>query len=218
MSEDDLAKTFLTLAEKGAHNIDLVSPTPFTDVLIRAVKTARERGLGIPIVWNTGGYEKRETVASLSDTVDIFLTDFKFSSPDISSALTGVSDYGKYAEGSLAEMVRTVGAPVYGADGMMRRGVIVRHLVLPGCRKDSVAVLRRIADTAGAGSVVLSLMSQYTPDFFRGCPDPVLDRALRRRVTTFEYEAVRREALALGFEGFTQDRESARSSYTPEWD
>lgn len=218
VAEDELAEIFLTLAEKGAHNIDLVSPTPFSDLLIRAVRTARERGLEIPVVWNTGGYEKPETVASLAGTADVFLTDFKFLSPGLSSALAGAADYGEFAAASLAEMVKVAGPPRYGDDGTMRSGVIVRHLVLPGCRADSVAVLRRIAGTVGTDAVVLSLMSQYTPDFFRGCADPAFDRSLRRRVTSFEYDSVRREALALGFDGFMQERSSAAAEYTPEWD
>ena len=218
MSEEELADVFLSLAEKGAENIDLVSPTPFTDLLVRAVKDARERGLSIPVVWNTGGYEKAETVSSLRGTVDIFLTDYKFFSPEISRALAGAPDYAKYASESLAAMVDSVGDPVFGGDGMMRSGVIVRHLVLPGMKDDSIAALREIDRVVGAKRVLLSLMSQYTPDFYRPRGDGKIDRDMARRVTTYEYEAVRAEALRLGFDGFMQERGSATSAYTPEWD
>ena len=218
MTEDDLADTFSTLAEKGARTIDLVSPTPFTDLLIRAVGKARERGLSIPIVWNTGGYERPETIASLKGTADVFLTDFKFLSPDLSRRLTGVSDYGEFAVTSLIEMVKIAGAPAIGEDGIMSSGVVVRHLVLPGQKDDSVAVLREIAGTVGPSSVLLSLMSQYTPEFYRKTGDLKLDRDLCRRVTTYEYETVRAEALRLGFDGFMQERNSATAAYTPGWD
>ncbi len=218
MTEDDLADTFSALVEKGAHTIDLVSPTPFTDILIRAVEKARLRGLCAPVVWNTGGYERPETVASLAGTADVFLTDFKFFSRALSRSLTGVFDYPDHAAASLREMVKIAGAPAIGEDGIMRSGVIVRHLVLPGQKEDSIAVLRTVADTVGAGSVLLSLMSQYTPDFYRKTGDGKLDRDLSRRVTTYEYETVRDEALRLGFDGFMQERGSAEASYTPDWD
>ena len=218
MTEDDLADTFLTLAEKGAATLDLVSPTPFTDLLIRTVKKARGRGFSLPVVWNTGGYERPETVAFLRGTVDVFLTDFKFSSPDLSRRLTGVSDYPEFAAASLYEMVEVAGAPAVGDDGIMKSGVIVRHLVLPSEKDDSIAVLQRIADTVGASSVLLSLMSQYTPEFYRATGDGKLDRDLSRRVTTYEYETVRDEALRLGFDGFMQERDSATAAFTPEWD
>ena len=218
MTGDDLSDTFLTLVEKGAGTIDLVSPTPFTDLLIRAVKKARERGLSVPVVWNTGGYERPETISSLGGTVDVFLTDFKFLSSSLSRRLTGADDYGEFAAASLCEMVKVAGVPVVGDDGIMKSGVIVRHLVLPGQKDDSIAVLRTIADTVGAGSVLLSLMSQYTPEFYRKTGDEKLDRDLSRRVTTYEYEKVRDEALRLGFDGFDQERGSATASYTPEWD
>ena len=218
MTESDLADAFLTLAENGAQTIDLVSPTPFTDLLIRAVGKARKDGLSLPVVWNTGGYETPETVASLRGTADVFLTDFKFLSSDLSRRLTGAADYGRFAALSLREMVKTAGAPVIGGDGIMKSGVVVRHLVLPGQKKDSVAVLRKIAAEVGVRSVLLSLMSQYTPEFFRETGDGKTDRDMRRRITTYEYETVRAEALRLGFDGFMQERGSASASYTPDWD
>ena len=218
MTVDDLTDTFSTLAEKGAQTLDLVSPTPFTDLLIRAVRKARGRGFSLPVVWNTGGYERPETVASLRGTADVFLTDFKFLSPDLSRRLTGVPDYGEFAAASLCEMVKIAGAPVIGEDGIMKSGVVVRHLVLPGQKEDSIATLNKIADTVGAGTVLLSLMSQYTPEFYRKTGEERLDRTMSRRVTTYEYETVREEALRLGFDGFMQERDSATAAFTPEWD
>ena len=115
-------------------------------------------------------------------------------------------------------MVKIAGAPVIGEDGIMKSGVVVRHLVLPGQKKDSIATLNKIADTVGVDSVLLSLMSQYTPEFYRKTGEERLDRDLSRRVTTYEYETVREEALRLGFDGFMQERDSATAAFTPEWD
>ena len=216
-TEHELAQLFLRLESCGAHNVNLVSPTQYTDSLIRAVAAARGAGLSVPVVWNTGGYERRDTVCALRGTADVFLTDMKYFDPDISSYLSGASDYFSEAMPSLYEMADIAGEPEYTDGGMLIRGVIVRHLVLPGCRRDSIRLLREIAAAGLAGKVILSIMSQYTPEYFSGCDDPALDRALRRHVTSFEYDSVCREALRLGFSGFTQERSSAAVSYTPRW-
>lgn len=213
---EELTSTLLELQEKGAHNVNFVSPTQYTDVLVQVVAEARRRGLTLPVVWNTGGYEKPETIRTLEGTVDVFLTDMKYYSSDLSGELSSAPDYFETALPALIEMCRIAGMPQY-SDGLMTRGVIVRHLVLPGCRRDSEEVLKRLAEAGLTDKIVLSLMSQYTPDFFRGCPDEKLDRSMRRRVTTFEYNSVRDLASDLGFNGFGQERESAQRKYTPEW-
>jgi len=215
-SEAELVSAMLELQEKGAHNVNFVSPTQYTDTIIRVVAEAKARGLSLPIVWNTGGYEKPETIRTLEGTVDVFLTDMKYYSSDLSGELSSAPDYFETALPALIEMCRIAGMPQY-SDGLMTRGVIVRHLVLPGCRRDSEEVLKRLAEAGLTDKIVLSLMSQYTPDFFRGCPDEKLDRSMRRRVTTFEYNAVRDLAADLGFDGFGQERESAQKKYTPDW-
>lgn len=216
-SEHELSELMLSFQQNGAHNVNLVSPTQYTPELIRAIGEARRRGLEIPIVWNTGGYERRDTVRSLKGSVDIFLTDLKYFDSGISSELADAPDYFDEAFPSLLEMIDMTGDPVFNEDGIMTSGVIVRHLVLPGCREDSIALLRKMADSGLAGHMVLSLMSQYTPDYFKGCRDPRLDRSLRRRITSFEYDSVCREAERLDFVGFTQQRESSDKSYTPNW-
>ena len=216
-SVEGLSKEFLTLAENGAHNINLVSPTQYTDQIKIAVARAKNEGLTLPVVWNTGGYEKPDTIASLKGTADVFLTDVKYYSPEISAALSGAADYFENALPSLREMIKVAGEPEYDADGIMKRGVIVRHLVLPGCRHDSEKILEVLAAEGLDKKIVLSLMSQYTPDFFTGCPDAKLDRALRRRVTSFEYDSVVDTATRLGFDGYIQERESAQTKYTPKW-
>lgn len=215
-SENELACALLKLQEDGAHNINFVSPTQYTDTLIRVVADARSRGLILPIVWNTGGYEKAETVEMLRGTVDVFLTDIKYCSHELSETLSGAVDYFEMATKALSVMCDIAGDPVL-EDGIMTRGVIIRHLVLPGCRKDSADILQYLADNGLNKKATLSLMSQYTPDFFIGCRDVKLDRSMRRRVTTFEYNSVMDLASELGFTGFGQERESAQKKYTPEW-
>ena len=216
-TEHELSELFLRLEAHGAHNVNLVSPTQYTDAVIRAVAEARSNGLTLPVVWNTGGYERQDTIRTLNGTADVFLTDMKYVSSDISGALSGAPDYFAEAMPSLLEMVKIAGDPVYDRDGMLTRGVIVRHLVLPGCRRDSISVLHALADSGLQDRVLLSLMRQYTPEFFSGCDDPILDRALRRRVTSFEYDSVCTEAERLGFVGFTQEKESSDTEYTPQW-
>lgn len=216
-TEERLTESMLRLRDAGAHNVNLVSPTQYTEALIRCIDSAKNRGLDVPVVWNTGGYEKPETVRALEGRVDIFLTDVKYFSSELSSVLSGARDYFERALESLLEMVRITGSPELDEDGIMRRGVIVRHLVLPSCRRDSAEILTRLSDAGLSDRITLSLMSQYTPEFFTGCSDAKLDRAMRRRVTTFEYEYVREIANDLGFTGYAQERASSTPTYTPNW-
>ncbi len=205
-----LREECLALAAAGAQNIDLVSPTQYAADILAALAPIKDR-LGVPVVWNTGGYETPETVEACRGIVDIFLTDFKYGTPETAAAYSGAPDYPDAAAAALSAMVRQTGAPVW--DGArLRRGVIVRHLVLPGSRRDSILALRRAAEAAGPSRVILSLMRQYTPDFA-----PAAFPALGRRVTTFEYESVREEALRLGFSGFGQDASAAVAAYTPDF-
>lgn len=211
MTPEDLASEMTDLCKRGAHNINLVTPTHFTDKIIEALDLVKDR-LGVPVIWNTSGYELPETVRRLDGYVDVFLTDFKYSSRELSSKYSSAPDYAEYASSSLSEMVRITGRPVF-KDGMMTRGVIVRHLVLPGAYRDSIAVLGKINDAVGTEDVVLSLMAQYTPEFAgKGFPE------LQRRITTFEYNKALDEARRLGFDGFCQSISSATSRYTPDFE
>lgn len=217
-SEDSLADEFLRLQELGAYNINLVSPTHYTPQLIRTVEIARKKGLSLPIVWNTGGYERPETIALLKGTVDIFLTDAKYCSPDIAAEFSHAPDYWKNCLPSLLAMIDLAGPPQFDENGMMKRGVILRHLVLPGCRNDSVEVLSQIAEMIPPENVVLSLMSQYTPEFFTLPENPTpMTKKLGRRITSFEYNYVAEEAMRLGFDGYMQERTSATSRFTPKF-
>ncbi len=212
----ELAEIFVKLQNDGAYNLNLVSPTQYTPQIIEAVKLARNGGFTLPVVWNTGGYELPETIEALAGTVDIFLTDFKYASPETAELYSAAEDYPEIAAQSLAEMHRITGKCTFDENGMMTRGVIVRHLILPGHRADSVAVLRKIAEILPVENIRLSLMAQYTPEFL---PEDAADKCkkIRRRITSFEYNAVLDEAKRLGFDGYSQERTSATKKYTPDF-
>ena len=205
-----LGEEILHLQEKGASCIDLVSPTQYATDILTALGAVKDR-LTIPVVWNTGGYETTETVRACRGLVDVFLTDFKYGTAETAEKYSAAPDYVQVARQALIAMVETVGDPVWDGD-RLTGGVILRHLVLPGCRRDSEAVLTAVAEAVDPESVILSLMRQYTPDF---APEEFPN--LRRRVTTFEYEYVRDAAVRLGFSGYSQDADSATADYTPEF-
>lgn len=207
-----LAAEMLRLCDAGATNINLVTATHFADKVAEALETVRHK-LGIPVVWNTSGYERVETLRRLDGLVDIYLPDFKYSSSELSALYSSASDYPEVALAAIAEMYKQVGKYVYAEDGTLKRGVVVRHLVLPSCRKDSIAALERISDTVPPSDILLSLMSQYTPDFALDTPH----KNLHRRITRFEYESVLSVAQRLGFDGFSQSPESAVKDYTPDF-
>ena len=216
LSVQELADIFLRLQRDGAHNVNLVTPTHFALQIIEAVRIARGSGLTIPVVYNTGGYETEEAIRALRDTVDIYLTDFKYMDPALAKSLSGAEDYPLRAMEALREAVRQVeekGGAVFDESGIMQRGVIVRHLVLPGHVKNSKAVIRRLHETFG-DRIFLSIMNQYTPvrkiDAF---PE------LNRRVTRREYDRVISYALDLGVQsGFFQEGATQSESFIPPFD
>ena len=210
MDEEALVHLFLALQERGAHNINLVTATHFADCVASALRVAKPL-LHVPVVWNCGGYERVETLRMLEGLVDIYLPDFKYLSPVLSGAYSHATDYAKHASEALCEMVRQTGAVRYDADGMMISGTMVRHLVLPGSRADSIAVLEHVASLVNVADIRLSLMRQYTPTF---APADA-PKNLHRVVTSFEYDAVMARAVDLGFEGFFQGKESAKDIFTP---
>lgn len=158
-----LAEIFLKLQdEKKAHNINLVTPTHYVPQIAEALEISKKQGLMIPIVYNSSAYEKAETLKRMEGLVDIYLPDFKYLDREIAKKYSHAEDYGFWAKQALKEMVRQVPFPKFGEDGMMQKGVIVRHLLLPGCRKDSKKVLQYLKDTYG-NHIYISLMNQYTP-------------------------------------------------------
>ncbi len=210
MSAEELAAAILGLQAEGAACIDLVTPTQYALQLAPVLRAVRPE-LHIPVVYNCGGYESVETLRALDGLIDIYLPDCKYFSDDLALSLSRAPSYFSTATAALAEMLRQVGNPVYAADGRLLRGVIVRHLVLPGHRADSIALLRALADRFGNGRFLLSLMAQYTPDFL----EPDAPRELSRRLTSFEYQSVLSTAADLGFSGFSQSTDAATAKYTP---
>ncbi len=209
-SPSQLADEMLRLESIGAYNINLVTPTHFIPQIIEALDIAKPK-LTIPVVFNTGGYEKAETIAALDGYADIFLTDFKYGTSEFAKKYSAAPDYPQVAASALSQMFRITGEPVF-KDNMLKRGIILRHLVLPGGRHDSVNALRIACGAVPADKIILSLMRQYTPEF---TPDSY--KELKRKITTFEYNFVLNEAISLGFDGFTQDSSSATTAFTPDF-
>ncbi len=217
LSVRELADIFLRLQDEGAHNINLVTATQYLPQILQALDLVRHR-LAVPVVYNCGGYERVETVRALDGYVDIWLPDLKYFDPALSLRFSQAADYFAVASAAIRQMVAQTGAPqMKPADGMpllMERGVIVRHMVLPGHRDDSIRLLHWLADELPQNSFYISLMSQYTP--YR--QDPLYPE-LNRRITSYEYQQVVDAALALGLtQGFMQKKSSAREEYTPPFD
>lgn len=211
-----LVQIMLELQDQGANNINLVTATHYAHLLPRAIAEARERGLEIPIVYNTSGYEREEAVAELGDVVDVWLTDFKYASVDLGRSLSHVPNYPQVASRALERMCAEVarrGGQLMDGDGLMKRGVIVRHLVLPGHANDS----RRVLDLIWriAGDVPISVMNQYTPNTRMRAAGG----ELARPVTEEEYESVLDYADELGFSTmFWQEGGAVDESFTPAFD
>ena len=213
VSADTLLEMMLELAESGVHCIELVTPTHYADLLVPVLEKLRTK-CTLPTVWNSGGYESVDTLRHLDGLVDVYLPDFKYASRDLAKKYSNAEDYPERAAEAIAEMYRQTGAVRFDTDSMIRRGVIVRHLVLPTCSRDSAEVLERLAKTVPVRDVRVSLMSQYTPEFAADCDFP----ELHRRVTSFEYNRVVKKAVELGFEGYFQERSSATDKYTPDFE
>ena len=202
-----LREIFDDLIAQGAHNINLVSPTPFVPSILEALAEP----LPVPVVWNTGGYERVETLRTLEGKVQIWLPDLKYADNNLAKRYSGAGDYFETAAAAIREMHRQSGDYVL-EDGLLKRGVVIRHLLLPGGLNNAKGVMDWIADIFRPGQVLFSLMSQYTPQ-------PGAEGLLARRVTAGEYRAALRYMENLGItDGYRQDSSSAREEYTPEFD
>ena len=209
-----LADIFTELQEKGAHNINLVTPTHFVPQIVEALKLAKKNGLTVPVVYNTGSYENVETIKMLEGLVDIFLPDLKYYSVELSASYSKAPDYFERASAAINEMVRQAGIPVFDENGLMKKGVIVRHLLLPGCLSDSKKVIKYLYEKYG-DRIFISIMNQYTPMKGIGEKYPELDRKVRKS----EYDRLVDYAIELGVEnGFIQEGETATESFIPDFD
>ncbi len=211
ITESRLAEIFLELQRQGAHNINLVSPTPYVLQIISALDMCRGK-LNIPIIYNTGGYEKVDTIKLLDGYVDVYLPDFKYFDNALGEKYSGVDNYFETVTAALKEMYRQTGS-YYIEGGIIRRGTVIRHLALPSHRDDSVRILEWIAENLPRDGVLVSLMSQYTP-FYKSAEH----KEISRRISTFEYNYVLDKAASLGLKGFMQERSSAKEEYTPDFD
>lgn len=218
ITTERLAEIFLELQEQGAANINLVTPDHYLPDILIALQRAKEDGLVIPIVYNGSGYEKEEMIAELNGVVDIFLTDFKYMDGKLAEQLSHAPDYPEVAKAALSQMVKIIGEPIFDKDGMMQKGIIVRHLLLPGHKKNAEAVLEYLWETYG-DSIYISLMNQYTPMTHLLSEKKDVPKELLRKVTKREYEQVVDFALQLGItNAFIQEGDVARESFIPEFD
>ena len=203
---EHLADIFKRLEGQGVHNLNLVTPTHFTPQILQALELAKPT---VPIVMNCGGYERVETLLQWEGKVQVYLPDLKYFSTELSAKYSAAPDYFAVASKAILEMHRQQPKLVWEGD-LLKQGLIIRHLVLPGCMKDSLQILDFLDKNLPKDGFLLSLMSQFTPtEACRTYPE------INRRVTTYEYRKVADRAAELGFSGFAQDRRSAKEEYTP---
>lgn len=213
ISIERLADIFLELEGKGAHNINLVTPTHYVPQIIKAIERAKSIGLLVPIVYNTASYENIGTLKMLDGLVDIYLADLKYKDSNLSGKYSNAPDYFETASAAIAEMYRQTGTSESGSDGILQKGLVVRHLVLPGCTADSKDVIKYLYE-AYENNIFYSIMNQYTPlPYVASYPE------IDRQVTDEEYDEVVDYAINLGVEnGFIQEGGTAMESFIPEFD
>lgn len=204
-----LRQICIELVDQGAHNINFVTPTHYSHILAQVLDTP----LPVPVVFNSGGYDSVSTLKSLEGKIDIYLPDLKYMDSVPAGRYSAAPDYPAVAAAAIREMVRQVGPCVFDENGLLKKGVIIRHLVLPGQAEGAKQVMDWVAREFPKGTVLFSLMSQYTP-YGRADQFPEIDRKLRRG----EIRAVQDYMDALGLDGFTQERTSAKREYTPPFD
>lgn len=220
ITEEELANIMLDLEFRGAHNINLVTGVMFVPQIINALKRIKNR-LKIPVVYNTSGYESVDTIKMLEGYIDIYLADIKYFDDKIALKYSKVDKYFKNCIKAVTEMLKQTGTPVfYGnkcfddEEAILKKGVIIRHLIIPGSRKDSINILNEIYKRFDKEEYILSLMSQFTP--YYKCDEY---KEINRKLTGFEYDSVVNEAIRLGLDNtYIQDRSSVGKEYTPEFD
>lgn len=212
ISIERLAQIFLELQEQRANNINLVTPTQFTPQIIQALDIAKKNGMKLPVVFNTSGYETVENLKKLDGYVDIYLPDFKYLDRERAAKYSAAGDYPEVVKSAVAEMVRQTGKPQFDERGMMIKGVIVRHLLLPGCLPDAKRIVKYLYETYG-NDIYMSLMNQYTPlETLDKEKFPELNRKISKRA----YDVLVDYAIDLGVEqAFIQEGDTAQESFIP---
>lgn len=213
ISINRLSEIFLELQEQGANNINLVTPTHFVSQIIEALKIAKKNGLFIPIVYNSSGYENVDTIKLLQGYIDIYLPDFKYFDNKYALKYSKCNNYFEHASSAIDEMIKQVGKPQFNEKGILIKGVIVRHMLLPGLLEDSKKIIHYLVDKYN-NDIFISIMNQYTPT-------NNLDKynEINRTVSNTEYEALIDYAMDLGIQnGFMQEGETQKTSFIPEFD
>lgn len=211
ISPERLGEIFLELQKQGAHNINLVNPTHYVPQIVCALDNIKRR-LDIPIVYNSGGYEKKETLKMLEGYIDVYLPDLKYTNRNISAKYSKADNYFEYASKAILEMHRQQPKLIV-KDGILKKGLIIRHLILPGCRHDSISAVKWLGENIPDKSFLFSLMSQYTPN--ENCMNYP---EINRKITTFEYKSVLKTVWEYGIDGYSQERSSAQTAFTPDFD
>lgn len=211
ITEQRLSEIFIELQNKSAHNINIVTGTHFADKIINALDIAKSKGLHIPIVYNTSGYESTETLKLLEPYIDIYLADFKYLDPSLAQKYSSAANYPDVVKKALDEMVKQKDL-VFDDNGMMKQGVIVRHLCLPGYEKDSKEILKHLHYSYG-DRIIISIMNQFTPIFLEDYPQ------INRKLSPNEYERIISYAISIGVDNaFIQEGETAEESFIPQFD
>lgn len=213
ISDEELGDIFLRLQDMGADNIDLVTPTHFVPNIINALDMVKSK-LSVPVVYNCGGYESVKTIDILNGYIDIYLPDMKYFSSEISAKYSNAPDYFEKSSEAVLEMIKQTGELKFNDEGGLLKGTVIRHMVLPSHRHDSMEIIRWIAENTSPENVLVSIMNQYTPFEFISDEYP----ELKRRVTKMEYNSVVNLAAELGINGFTQQKSSASQEYVPDFD
>lgn len=213
ISVRQLADIILSLQSQGADNIEFVTPTHYILQVIKALDIAKPF-LNIPVIYNTGGYELTETIKLLDGYIDIYLPDLKYFSSEAAARYSNAPDYFEYASSAILEMLKQTSEIKYNSSGALVKGTVIRHLVLPSLRHDSIKIIDWIADNIPLENVLVSIMNQYTP--FDFIPDKYAE--IKRKVTKMEYNSVVNHAIDRGINGFTQQKSSACSDYVPDFE
>jgi putative pyruvate formate lyase activating enzyme len=212
ISVSELSDEMLKLQDMGAVNINFVTPTHYADKIVSALDLVKGK-LHIPTVYNCGGYESLMMLRALDGLIDVYLPDFKYFDNQLANKYSSAPNYAEIAGNALIEMHRQVGKLTLDENGIAKQGIIVRHLVLPAHREDSKAALKYLSQILPVDEVMLSLMCQYTPDWV----EEDSPKNLKRRLTSFEYNDVLSYAISLGFDGFSQEKSSAKREFTPKF-